>query len=84
MAHSKECLQLSAFSIRLFIHHVVNVDALFFRDEGEVIDVDSLGLSHADRAGHGLIHESRGPVGTEEDDAVVLLQVEANASRLKL
>jgi len=84
ITRSKECLQLSSFSIGFFIHHDINVDALFFRDEGEMIDMDYLFLSHADRSGHGLVHERRGPVGTHKDDAVVFLEVQPNAARLEL
>ena len=84
MARLKECLQLSSFGVGFFTDHVVNVDAFFFCDEGKMIDMDYFFLSHADRSGHGLVHECRGPVGAHKDDAVVFLEVEANAARLEL
>jgi hypothetical protein len=49
-----------------------------------VIDLDCLGLSHADRTCHGLIHESRGPVGADKDNMTAFLEIETNATRLEL
>lgn len=67
----------------LLVHHPINVETLLLLEQ-QVVDHDPLALTNAHGATHGLLHEGRSPPWTTEDDALEVLEVEADTSTLEL